>query len=282
VSPRFLFRDRYPRGYLTRAALRPGRVFGWLRTFPAAVRSVRRSFRPYYKDQGDHVNGLKVFDLGESALGTLLRVSKRWGVTVNDLFLAAMLKTLSPCAEGRHRARRRKSISVASVANIRKDLGIPAEGVFGLFVGFLRVTHDVPPALGIRQIAMEVNCQTAEVKARRLYLGAPLELGISRLARGLLSQEGQRRFYGKYFPLWGGLTNVNLNSLWDEAGKGAPFGYVRAVSTGPVCPVVFSVTTVGSKVSCAVSYRRSAFSAGDIVDMVSRFSSTIENLEAAG
>jgi len=273
-----LFRDRYPPGYGRCIALRPGTLAGWLATLPSGVRSLRRSFRPYYRDPEDQVNGLKLFRLGESSLQTLLHVSKTWGVTVNDLFMAVMLKVLSPYAAGRHQARRRRSISVASVANIRKDLGIPPEGVFGLFLGFLRVTYQVPPTEAMRETALEVHRQTAEMKARSLYLRAALELAFSRFVRDHLKPSVQRKFYAKYFPLWGGLTNVNLNSLWAGAGEAVPADYIRSVSTGPVCPVVFSVTTVGRKINGTVSYRRSAFTADDIVDMIAEFSARIEKL----
>ena len=59
------------------------------------------------------------------------------------------------------------------------------------------------------------------------------------------SPERRKKFYQKNYPLWGGITNMNLNSLWTSGQKRVPLDYFRAVSTGPATPLVLSVTTVG-------------------------------------
>jgi hypothetical protein len=47
--------------------------------------------------------------------------------------------------------------------------------------------------------------------------------------------------------------------LWPEA-KSYPFrvGYVRAVSTGPLSPLVLALTTLGDVVEVALSFRKAA------------------------
>ena len=43
-----------------------------------------------------------------------------------------------------------------------------------------------------------------------------------------------------------------------------PIDYLRAVSTGPVTPLVLSVTTTGERVNVALSYRSTVFSDAEI------------------
>ncbi len=267
----------YPGTYCAYMNARLHTVWDCLVTLPSFVRTLKQSYRPIYRDFTDQRNGLCLFTLSQPAAVKLHGAARALAVTVNDVLLAALLKAVSPLASGRFDARR-KSISVAAIANIRKDFAITPEETFGLFLGFMRVTHAVPTGAGMETIALDVNRQTAEIKRKRLYLRAPLELAFGRFIMKRFTPERQRRFHAKFHPLWGGLTNVNLDTLWDGFQCEMPIGYIRAVSTGPVCPAVFSVTTVGSAMNGSVSYRKSAFSERDVRGMIARFSEAIAEL----
>ena len=68
--------------------------------------------------------------------------------------------------------------------------------------------------------------------------------------------ESMYRFYRKEIPLAAGLSNVNLNGCWSGKSHLAPVsGYVRISPTGPMAPVVLSVTTLGTKFHLALTYR---------------------------
>ena len=57
---------------------------------------------------------------------------------------------------------------------------------------------------------------------------------------------------------------MNLNRLGrQDDGAGMP-DYFRAVSTGPVTPLVLSITTVGDVVNVGVTYRTTVFGAADV------------------
>jgi len=81
---------------------------------------------------------------------------------------------------------------------------------------------------------------------------------------GFFSTRERRKLYQKHYPLWGGITNMNLNPLWPQPIDGTSFDYFRAVSTGPVTPLVLSVTTVGENLNIALTFRRTVFSPEDI------------------
>ncbi|MGE5238743.1 MAG: hypothetical protein ACM3ON_08075 [Chloroflexota bacterium] len=271
--------DLYPPRYglLLRRAFR--HFPGWLASLSASVRAIRCSHRPRYSATGDYTNGFSLFSLDPECLINLLRVSRQWGVTLNDIFLAVLLKTVAPFAEARFRSRRRRQISVASIANVREDLGISRERTFGLFLGFLTVSHPVHEGMHLKDIVLDVHAQTEWIKRHKLYLRSPLDLGVARFLMRSFAPGGQRNFYQKYYPLWGGITNVNLNTLWEQTAGEESVDYVRAVSTGPVCPLVASITTVGDRINIGLSFRTAAFAGDDIRRIASAFSRELECLE---
>jgi hypothetical protein len=263
--------DLYPdsRAHLLRR--HPGILAHKLLAMPAQVRHLRQAHRPHYRDAGNMTNGLACFALPPEDLGALLAAGRAWNVTVNDLFLAFLMESLSACAAARDRARRRRKIAVGCIVNLRKDLGVDSRRAFGLFLGSFTVSHEVPADIGLRQLAEDIRRQTAPIKRHRLYLATPLDLGLARLFLRFFSPERRKRFYAKHYPLWGGITNMNLNLLWDTRGRHAPLDYLRAVSTGPVTPLALSVTTLGDRVSLGLSYRTAVFTRTDIEDLQCRF-----------
>ncbi len=167
-------------------------------------------------------------------------------------------------------------MSVGCIVNLRKDLGLDSRRTFGLFLGSFTVTHEVPDGIRLRRLAEEIRRQTAAIKRHRLYLGTPLDLAFARLALRFFSPERQRRFYAKYYPLWGGISNMNLNPLWEQSGRNAPLSYYRGVSTGPVTPLVLSTTTFGDRVTLGLSYRTAVFSRDDVEALQGRFREFLE------
>jgi len=240
----------------------PSVVVRQIAALPAFIRILRTSCRPRYRDADDLRNGFTNFVLEAASLGWIRTAGKSWGVTLNDLFLALLLHALAPLAADRRQARRRK-IAAGCIVNIRKDLGVK-RGTFGLFLGSFMVAHEVPEGIGLKELAAAIALQTARIKARQLYLTTPAQLAFASLALRFFSTRRKRSFYQKHCPLWGGITNMNLNTHWEEQAQGGPLDYLRAVSTGPVTPLVLSVTTVGERVNVGLSYRSTVFSAEEI------------------
>jgi hypothetical protein len=241
---------------------RRGAVFRQLAALPEFVRVLRTSIRPRYRDADDFRNGFISFVLGEAELGALRAAGNAWGVTLNDLFLALLLHSLAPLAAQRRHAHRQR-MAAGCIVNIRKDRGV-SPGTFGLFLGSFMVAHEVPEGVGLREISAAVARQTARIKARQLYLATPAQLAFASFVLRFFSTRRKRSFYQKHCPLWGGITNMNLNTLWEEPAQGGPPDYLRGVSTGPVAPLVLSVTTTGDRVNIGLSYRTTVFSASDI------------------
>jgi NRPS condensation-like uncharacterized protein len=250
----------------------------WICTFPEHIANIRQSFRPKYSNLLDTAVGFSYFSIMPSQFHTLYTNAKTWGVTMNDMFLALLLKSISPLASKRVKAQRRKKISVASIVNIRKDLSLKGSGQFGLFLSSFSVSHTVPEEKGIERLVKDIHVQTEKIKRDRLYLRTIAELRTALFLIHCFFKKKKKGFYSKYYPLWGGITNINLNTLWQATGKTVPVDYFRAVSTGHATPLVFSFTTVNDKINVGVSYRKTVFSEADIERIISVFSHSAESL----
>lgn len=269
--------------------LYPPRRDLWFRQSPALLahkigglwrlmRNMRKSRRTHSAKPPDARNSVTYFSLAQTEIAALARVGKAWNATLNDLFLALLLKSLLRLLATQPLGARRPWLSIGCIVNLRKELGLDSPRTFGLFLGSFFITHRGAVELGLAELAQAVRVETACVKRHRLFLGAPLEMAFARWWLGFLSPAQRARFYPKHFPLWGGLTNMNLNPLWPDGGALGAGDYFRAVSTGPVTPLVFSLSSLGEATHVGVSYRTEIFSASDIEVVKNCFSESLREL----
>ncbi len=265
------------------ASRTPWRPILWLRkllTLPAQFRAMRKAIRPGGTDGDDFGNAVELFTLGGGDLDLLRAAGKRLGVTVNDLFLSVLMRSLAPLCEAAQRLGR-DQISLGCIVNARRDLGIETDDGFGLVLGGFSVTCGLPETADFPALTRSIAEQTRRFKRGGLHLANALEMGLVLRLLSLFSTNQRRRFYPKNYPLWGGLTNMNLKKLPAESAATRPLDYLRSVSTGPVTPLVLSVTTVGDGVNLAMSYRTSVFPRAEISAVRERFVAAICGLEAS-
>ena len=127
--------------------------------------------------------------------------------------------------------------------------------------------------------AKDVNEQTRVIKRTRGYMGSVIDMATAKRSLGILSMERKKKFYQKHYPLWGGITNMNLNTIWQTSGEQTQPNYIRAVSTGPATPFVLSITTVRDIVNIGVSYRSTVFTTQDMEFIKNRFMALVEQAE---
>jgi hypothetical protein len=62
--------------------------------------------------------------------------------------------------------------------------------------------------------------------------------------------------------VWAGITSLDLNAVWGPGAVADTAGldYLRAVPTGPLCPLVLAVTRVHDQMHFGFAFRTSAFS----------------------
>ncbi len=263
-----------------RGPWRPGLWFRKLFALPAQFRAMRKAIRPGGTDGDDFGNGVELFTLGGAELELLIAAGRRLDVTVNDLFLALLMGSLAPLCEAARRAGRDR-ISLGCIVNARRDLGIADGDGFGLVLGSFSVTCGIAETSDLSPLARSIAGQTRRFKRGGLHLANALEMGLVLRLMSLFSTNQRRRFYPKNYPLWGGLTNMNLKQLPLEPLAARPLDYLRTVSTGPVTPLVLSVTTFGKGVNLAMSYRTSVFPRTEISALRERFAAAVRGLEVA-
>ena len=258
---------------------RPGLLARKLAALPVFVRNMRNSRHITHRDENDFSNRFTAFSLDAGVLDLLLKTARDWNVTLNDLFLSLLMKSLSNLKPDRGNHPRRRNISIGCIVNLRKDLGLDGRRAFGLLLGSLTVTHEVPDDISLMALAKDIRRQTLAVKRGKLYLGTPLEMALGRFALSWFPAGRRKKLYRRHYPLWGGITNLNLNSLWPQPPGGKPVDCFRAVSTGPVTPLVLSVTTVGNAVHFGVTCRSTVFSGLDIERIKCDFLEMLKRLE---
>ncbi|HEY2969255.1 MAG TPA: hypothetical protein VGK75_12925 [Casimicrobiaceae bacterium] len=272
--------QRYPRTFSRLFLRHLRRTAANLARLPSLALNCRRSFRAPCRAGRDPANGFLAARIESSKFGAVVRTSKAWGVTVNDLFLAALLLALAPVAAKRAEAHHRKELAVASIVNLRGEFEASAGETFGQFLTSLRVSHLVPPGIGLSQLAREIHMQTARIKEHKLYLQTLLALGWVAFAWRFLGADRRQCFLAKHYPIWAGITSLNIDSLWVGPRAGAAAAeYLRAVPTGPLAPLVVAATTLDGALQLGFSFRAADISRDTVERVTAEFIRHIENLE---
>lgn len=269
----------YPATYRNLMLRRPLQALRAIAGTLSLLARSRRIFRPRYAPDDDARIAFVYSRIGPAQLDGLLRVAKGWQVTFHDLLVAILLLALSPLATDRRQARSRRELAVASIANIRQDFESGGADGFGQFLASFSIAHPVPAGVGLKQLVLDVHAQTTRIKQHKLYLQSILALSLAGLVWPLLSKERRYRFFPKHFPVWGGITTLNVNQLWRLSAAGErPPEYRRAVPTGPLCPLVLAATTAGDVLHLGISYRVAAFSPEQVASVVATFVDGIDRL----
>jgi hypothetical protein len=271
--------DCYPPRPERLALRRPLRWLRALATLPGSTREIRRARRPLLRDPADGRVRFEGFSLGPECLEAMRAAGQNWGVTFNDLVLAALLRALSLRSRAQH-GERRNRIGLGVIVSLRKELGVESRGPFGLMLGSFHVTHEVPGTLGFRELTQAVSRQTRQAKRTRSYLATSAQLTFARCVFARSSPARRTKFYLKHYPMSGGVTNLHLNALWRSAPEEGVLDYVRAVSTGPATPLVLSCTTAGAWIRLGVSYRAAAFTDSELEQVRGEFIRCLGELPA--
>ena len=274
--------ERYPATYRSVFMRHPLWSIRTILGLPQMSASARRAHRPPYSQIEDARNGFSYLRLEPPQLRALLGASKSWGVTLNDLLLASLMQALSPIAQERRTEPRRTELAVASIMNIRQDFRPGGLEVLSPCLAAFRVGHTVPEGIGLRQLANDVHAMTARIKREHRYLQSIVGLGLSALIWPFLTPSRRHRFYPKHYPVWAGVTTLNINPVLSRAGgtRTGQLDYLRAVPTGPLCPMVLAATTTHDVMHIGIAFRTAAFSLSTVERIAAAFVRCIDQLPA--
>jgi len=270
----------YPATFRPMVVRNAGALMRRLSALSRVVANCRRGVRPRYRDHADGANGFEFVTLPAPAASALGAKARALGVTFNDLVIAIILKAVARHVESKRRSGRRQEIAVASIVNLRHECGFGEREAFGQFLSSMRISHGVPDAASLESLAQDIHRETARFKKEKLYLQMLLAMRINAIVWWFLDTERRQHLYAKAYPVMAGLTSLNVDALW-QAGwpSGEPRDYLRAVPTGPLAPLVVAATTSGNALAFGLSYRRTAFTAPEVVRIASYIAASVRSLQ---
>lgn len=271
--------ERYPATYRNLLVRHPIWVLRAIAGLPALIARARKAVRPHYADIEDARNGFMYFRLDPVQVRALRSAATAWDVTRNDLLMACLMQAIAAAAAENRNGRRRNEIAVASILNVRRDFPRGANDALSPCLAAFRVSHPQPEGIGLQRLAQEVHAVCARVRRDHLYLQSILALGVSALLWPLLSTRQRHQLYAKHYPAWAGTTTIDINPIWNtSACADANLDYLRAVPTGPLCPMVFAFTTAHDVLHVGVSFRTTVFSRDAVDRITAEFVRRIDSL----
>lgn len=232
----------------------------------------RRAVRISMRDPTDFDSGFLVKELPAGTLARVRAVAEAAGATVNDVFVAAAAQVLGVrTAEQRGRNRQgtsllppRDRVAIAAAVDLRGSKPDDDRDAFGFALSYFSVILDEPEHTPLPALAAAVAAQTRRGKGA----ARASQFDLNLRAAGWLWERrsdpySQARLFSRAMPLVAGISNVNLSGTWSDqqpAGDGpAVLDYLRVSPVGPLLPMVFTVTTIGERLSLCFTYRTAAF-----------------------
>jgi hypothetical protein len=218
------------------------------------------------------------FDAPPGWIGRLRQFARDHGITVNDLFLAAI-------AEACHRHvpmqdnRRRQDLAVGTIVDLRPESREDLSRTFGLFLGFTTIVCRPADLAHFPRLVRTVAGQTRLLKRRHAASAGIVWLFAAQVAGRFLHREKTFSFYRKHMPLAAGISNVNLNQTWTGRYHPSPLlDYIRISPTGPMIPLAFTPTTLGDRFHLGLSYRSAVISADRAAAVAKTFLDRLSSL----
>jgi hypothetical protein len=193
--------------------------------------------------------------LPDGMIDELHRAARQQGVTLNDVFLAAIAEACDQAGMMRS-APGRQELAMGTIVDLRPSCKEDLSDVFGLFLGFTTVILRPQALRDWPALLASVAKQSAHQKQEKLAQTSLLRMAAAVAESRFLSPHTWVRFYQKHMPLAAGISNVNMSRTWAaEYHPSMILDYRRFSPTGPALPVVFTPSSLGNKSHLALTYR---------------------------
>jgi hypothetical protein len=174
---------------------------------------------------------------------------------LNDVFLAAVAEVCHQFVPTQSR-RNRRDLAVGSIVDLRPHAGTDLSDTFGLFLGFTEVVCRPPELRNFNKLLRSIGNQNRLHRQDGIPQSSLGWLLAALAAKRFVPPDELYHFYRKETPLVGGVSNVNLNRSWATQFHPSPIlEYVRVSPTGPMVPLVFTLTTLGQRLHLSLTYR---------------------------
>ena len=250
-----------------------------------SIQTFRRYFR-YRQVQKTDSNAInepavevRIDSSNDGLIDHVLRYARANQVKVNDVFVATMADLCQRFVPLQTRAKR-TDIAVGSIVDLRPYSQTKLDDVFSIFLGFHSVVCTPREMNEWRTLLASVAKQNRDHRTSGMIQSSLLWM-ISALNVGrFVRPDKLYHFYRKEVPLAGGVSNVNLNPSWATRYHPDPIiSYLRVSPTGPMTPIVFTTTTLGSNLQVGVTYRKGLIGAERAESMSNGFFERLRSLQ---
>lgn len=205
--------------------------------------------------KGDYPVRVSLHRTPSGMINNIRSCAREHGCKVHDILLAAVAEACDRQVPAQHRANR-PDMAVGSIVDLRRHAAGDLNDMFGLFLGFTEVICNPRTLKDWPRLLRSVAAQNRVHKQNGLPQASMLWMAAAMAINRLVPDHKLYHFYRKEMPTSGGLSNVNLNDCWATHYHPDPLQeYWRISPTGPLVPLVFSTTTLGSEMTIALTCR---------------------------
>lgn len=233
----------------------------------------RRAFRAGLGDPMDFNCGFHYLQAPAGLIGQVRAAAKKWGCSVNDIFLATLAQIMGEITvaeRGRQRRRlfraARDRISLGTAVDIRPFANEPTDDLLGLLVGYFAVVLQQPEKYSLRELSGKIAAITKQIKSKRPVLRRLLNFRFALFFWDTGRKPWTRaQQCHKGLPTVACISNENFTGSWIDASLDAAgdvpriLDYFRVPPVGPLSPMVLMPTTLRDRMSLSIGCRTTAF-----------------------
>jgi hypothetical protein len=233
--------------------------------------TMRRARRVEVRGSLDLSVRLAIRTAAPGSIDRLCQAARARGVTVNDLFMASIAQVCEKFIPLKRRPRR-QGMALGAIVDLRPYLNGQLEDAFGLFLGFTNIVCRPQELRDPERLVQAIAEQSRKQKRFGIAQMSALRMMAGVTAGRIYPAHQRAQFYQKHVPIAGGISNVNLNKCWATQYYPTPLlDYIRVSPTGPMMPIVFATTTLGSTFHFALTYRPSVVPESQVDDVATTF-----------
>ena len=249
----------------------------------------RHAWRLHLKDPQQFESHMIYIPLPEGLITRVHAFGKARNASVNDVFLAVIGQLMGDyTASERYKQKRKRfhfhrdQVGLGTIVDIRDAARQSLDHVFGLYLSSYTVVLPKPEQSSIDTLTRNISERTRKLKRSNAPVKGVTALMMARFSWDLLPKLGRKHLQAQVFqknvPVTAGISNVNMTKSWvdtpDEASReNGPvvLDYLRISPTGPLLPLVFTLTTIRDRLSLCCTYRTTAFTDAQAQDIVRKF-----------
>jgi hypothetical protein len=255
----------------------------YLRSLLGAIRlhaELRHAHRPREREEAGERAAFLHRAAPDGFLERLVDACRRRQVTVNDAFLAALCASLAEMTPGRREHERRRALALGTIVDLRAPSRDAARSsFFRACLGYvLHMVRD--PDAGFDDLLSQIASRTQAAKAENEAAGFQWGYWALTRLRGCLPIQNTRRWYRKFYPLSGGVSNMKLERASFPGGGDGLLDYFRVVPTGPALPLALAPTTLDRQLSLSLTYREASLRRSEAERLLEAIFSRLEALSA--